>query len=962
MKKIILLVSLFFSIVATAQQQTIAYSISPGTFEEITSITITIDGNAINEGTWGVIGNAIYMWTWSFDINDANSLDCPTNGSWTASNEVNRFAYNSATNTYTKTFTPNTFYNRNGIGKIGFLVKAKDGSGDKKSQDNFVEVGAYQVTLNAPSENGSTIIASGGSLNIAASNTGGNASYVLKANGTTLNTNTAASSYTFNHTNITANQNYELEVTQGITVITKKFSAVVNPNVVSEAMPAGLLDGINYNTADATKATLVLDAPFKDFIYVAGSFNNWQPTGSFAMKKDPASGKFWLELTGLVSGTNYTYQYWVVDATPIAGTPSLVKTADPYSTLVLSPNDDPFIPASSYPNLPAYPAGQEREVTVLQTGKTPYVWSSATTNFVKPEKENLVVYELLVRDFDANRTYQDLINKIDYFKNLKINAIELMPVMEYEGNESWGYNTSFHMALDKFYGTSDKLKEFIDLCHQNGIAVILDVALNHAFGRNPMLRMWMNDPDGDGWGSPSTENPYFNTTAMHSYSVGEDFNHQQPRTQNYVQRVIKQWIEEFKIDGFRWDLTKGFTQNCPSDVAGGQDPCTNVKQQDRVEVLQKYASYSWSLDPTHYTIFEHLGNDDEEQLWANYKINETPSKGIMMWGIMTSQYNELSMGYSGNISRMNSASRGFTTNRLMGYAESHDEERLMYKNLQFGNSTNAAHNVKTLNVALSRMSAIGAVSLLVPGPKMIWHFGELGWENSIFACNNGTVNTSSDATSGDCKLDTKQQPQWGNNWLGDTNRSKIYNDWSKMITMKTVEPVFSGTATMSNTSSLYPNIKITNSALASSQLKDVLILANFNVTTQNVATGFPYTGQWYNLMDNTTITVTNVSDPITIPPGEYRIYGNKTAFLAIADYEKSSTIVLYPNPASDYFTLNETTSKVQIFSITGQLMKSFDANKTAGTQFSVSDLNQGLYIVKTFDDNNEMKVLKLLKN
>jgi 1,4-alpha-glucan branching enzyme len=962
MKKTILLILFFLSIVASAQQQTIAYSISPATFEETTSITITINGNNVNEATWGVTGNALYMWTWSFDINDANSIDCPTNGTWTSSNEANRFIYNSATDTYTKTFTPNVFYNRNGIGKIGFLVKAKDGTGDKKSQDNFVEVGAYQVTLTTPAENGSTIISSGGSLNIAATNTGGNASYVLKANGTTINTNTATTSYAFNHTNIAGNQNYELQITQGTTVITKKFSAIVNPNVVSEAMPAGLLDGINYNSTDVTKATLVLDAPFKDFIYVAGSFNNWQPTSSFAMKKDPDSGKFWLELTGLVSGTNYTYQYWVVDSTPIAGSPSLVKTADPYSTLVLSPFDDPNIPASSYPNLPAYPSSQEREVTVLQTGKTPYTWSSATTNFVKPEKEKLVVYELLVRDFDANRSYQDLINKIDYFKNLKINAIELMPVMEYEGNESWGYNTSFHMALDKFYGTSDKLKEFIDLCHQNGIAVILDVALNHAFGRNPMVRMWTNDADGDGWGSPSVENPYFNTTAMHSYSVGEDFNHQQPRTQNYVQRVIKQWVEEYKIDGFRWDLTKGFTQNCPANVAGGQEACTGVKQQDRVDVLKAYADYSWSLDPTHYTIFEHLGNDNEEQLWANYRINETPSKGIMMWGIMTGQYNELSMGFPGNISRMNSASRGFTTNRLMGYAESHDEERLMYKNLQFGNSTNAAHNVKTLNVALSRMSAIGAVSLLVPGPKMIWQFGELGWEKSIFSCNNGVVNTPSDGTSGDCKLDTKPQPQWVNNWLGDTNRSKIYNDWSKMITMKTVEPVFSGTATMSNASSLYPNIKITNSALASSQLKDVLILANFNVTTQNVATGFPYTGQWYNLMDNTTITVTNVNDLITIPAGDYRIYGNKTAFLAIADYEKSPTIVLYPNPASDYFTLNETTSKVQIFSITGQLVKSFDANKTAGSQFSVSDLNQGLYIVKAFDENNEMKVLKLLKN
>lgn len=962
MKKTILFLLFFFSIVATAQQQSVAYSINPATFEETTSISITINGSAINEGSWGVTGNAIYMWTWSFDINDANSIDCPTNGTWTASNEANRFSYNSATDTYTKTFTPNVFYNRNGIGRIGFLVKAKDGTGDKKSQDNFVEVGAYQVTLSSPAENGSRIIASGGSLNVAATNTGGNASYVLKANGTILNTNTATSSYAFNHTNITGNQNYELQVTQGTTVITKKFSAIVNPNVVSEAMPTGLLDGINYNSADATKATLVLDAPFKDFIYVAGSFNNWQPTGSFAMKKDPVSGKFWLELTGLVSGTNYTYQYWVVDATPIAGTPSLVKTADPYSTLVLSPDDDPYIPASSYPNLPVYPTGQQREVTVLQTGKTPYAWSSATTNFVKPAKEKLVVYELLVRDFDANRSYQDLINKIDYFKNLKINAIELMPVMEYEGNESWGYNTSFHMALDKFYGTSDKLKEFIDLCHQNGIAVILDVALNHAFGRNPMLRMWMNDPDGDGWGSPSTENPYFNTTAMHSYSVGEDFNHQQPRTQNYVQRVIKQWVEEYKIDGFRWDLTKGFTQNCPANVAGGQENCTGIKQQDRVEVLQKYANYSWDLDPNHYVIFEHLGSNDEEQQWANYRLNETPSKGVMMWGIMTFDYNNLTKGYAGNISRMSSSSRGFTAHRLMGYAESHDEERLMYNNLQSGNNTTADHNVRTLNVALSRMSALGAVSLLVPGPKMIWQFGELGWEKSIFSCNNGSVNSPSDGTSGDCKLDTKPQPQWATNWLGDTNRSKIYDDWAKMITMKTMEPVFSGTVTINNSSSLFPNIKITNSALASTQLKDVLIVANFNVIPQNVPSGFPYTGTWYNLMDNTSINVISTSAAITLQPGEFKIYGNKTASLAIADYEKSSTIVLYPNPASDYFTLNETTSKVQIFSITGQLVKSFDANKTAGTQFSVRDLNQGLYIVKAFDENNEMKVLKLLKN
>jgi 1,4-alpha-glucan branching enzyme len=840
-------------------------------------------------------------------------------------------------------------------------VVLRNDAGNVQTADTFFNVGAFQVSLNSPAENSSTIIVSGGNLSISATNTGGNASYVLKANGSNLNTNTATSSYNFNHTNITANQNYELIVTQGATTVSKKFSVLLNPGTISAAMPSGLLDGINYNSTDVTKATLILDAPLKDFVYVAGTFNNWQPDSNYAMKKDPTSGKLWLELTGLTSGANYTYQYWVVDTTPIAGTPSLVKTADPYSTLVLSPNDDPYIPTLSYPNRPAYPAGQEREVTVLQTGQIPYAWSAATTNFVKPAKESLVVYELLVRDFDANRSYQSVIDRIDYFKNLKINAIELLPVMEFEGNESWGYNTSFHMALDKFYGTSSKFKELVDVCHQNGIAVILDLALNHAFNSNPMVRMWMNDPDGDGWGSPSAESPYFNTEARHSYNVGSDFNHQQPRTQNYVQRVIKQWVEEYKIDGFRWDLTKGFTQNCPANVAGGQENCTGSLQQDRIDVLKKYADYSWSLDPTHYTIFEHLGFDNEEREWANYRIDETVSKGIMMWGKMTEPYNQLTMGYNSDndISRMNSKAHGFTKNRLMGYAESHDEERLMYKNIQYGANQNG-YNVKTPSTALSRMSALGAVTLLVPGPKMIWHFGELGMDLSIFSCNNGSVNTSDDAISGDCKLDIKPQPQWASNWLGDTNRNKVYTDWAKMITLKINEPVFSGTATISS-GSLTPTIKISNSALSGTQLKDVLVLANFDLSTKNVPTGFPYAGTWYNLMDNTSIVVADVNAPISMAAGDFRIYGNKVASLAIANFEKQDGIYLYPNPATNYFTLNMAASRVQIFSITGQLMKSFNAEQTKSYQYIVSDLSNGIYVVKAYNDNDELQIMKFIK-
>ncbi|HMR17421.1 MAG TPA: alpha-amylase family glycosyl hydrolase, partial [Mariniflexile sp.] len=502
MKKITILLLLIFSLSAFSQQQTVTYSISPSPFNEGDAITITFNGSSINEATWGVSNNALYLWAWSYDLNDSNPQDCPTNGTWNNSNEANKLTYNAGSDTYTISFTPTTFYARTNIGRIGFLIKTKTGNG--QSQDILSEVGSFQASLTNPLENSVNLLTSGSSLNITATNTNGNASYNLKANGVSINTNPATSSYAFNHTNITSNQNYQLEITQAATTIIKKFSVIVNPNVPNQALPAGLIEGINYNPNDATKATLVLDAPYKDFVYVAGSFNNWQPNATYAMKKDPSSSKFWLELTGLTPGNIETYQYWVVKQSPVPNSPILVKTADPFSTLVLSPFDDPGIPNATYPNLPAYPTGQEREVTVLKTGKANYPWQ--VTNFSKPKKEDLIIYEVLIRDFDADRNFQDVIDKIDYFKNLNINAIELMPIMEFEGNESWGYNTTFHMALDKFYGTEDKLRELVDVCHQNGIAVILDVALNHAFGRNPMIRMWMNDPDGDGWGGHSFEN------------------------------------------------------------------------------------------------------------------------------------------------------------------------------------------------------------------------------------------------------------------------------------------------------------------------------------------------------------------------------------------------------------------------------------------------------------------------
>ena len=818
-----------------------------------------------------------------------------------------------------------------------------------QTSDLNINVGAFQVTMINPSlsSNGVILVNNGGGTQILAQNTNGPANYELFANGVSIHTQNNTTFYNgYLFSNLTENQYCDLVVTQNSSSITKSFVILVN-NTTTATIPSNLEDGINYNSGDNTKATLVIDAPNKDFIYVTGSFNNWEPTSAYAMKKDGSTTKFWLELTGLTPGTKYTYQYWVAEQTPLTDSQKLVKTADPYSTLVLSYYDDPGIPSTTYPNLPAYPnTGNQFEVSVLQTNQTSYNWQVA--NFNKPKKEDLVVYEVLLRDFDADRNFQDIIDRISYFKNLNINAIELMPVMEYEGNESWGYNTVFHMALDKFYGTEDKLKELVDVCHQNGIAVILDIALNHAFGRNPMVRMWCNDPDGDGYGEPTSENPYFNTVAKHAYSVGNDFNHQSSYTQNYTKRVIKHWVEEFHIDGFRWDLTKGFTQNCTS----GDESCTNSYQQDRVDVLKEYADYSWSLDPSHYVIFEHLGDDAEEQQWANYRIaGETDgiSKGVMMWSEMWNDYKSLANGYASSFDRMGNVAHGFTEKRALGYPESHDKDRIMYEMTTYGNS-GTGYDIKDLNTALVRMSTLGAVTLTIPGPKMIWHFADLGMDNSIWLCSDGiTINTDYDGNNdGDCKLSTKPQPQWSENWLGDANRKQVYDDLSRLIQLKTQEAVFEGDYTIES-GTLTPKIYVYDNTLPSSSLKNVVILANFDVAAQNVTPNFPYTGTWYDLMDetgSTSINVTSTTDPINLPAGTFKVYGNASSTLSNDDVTFVNDFVLYPNPTTNSFQVNKAVDAVSIYDTTGKLISSFRGGFQKYYKFNVSNMAQGLYIVK----------------
>lgn len=146
-----------------------------------------------------------------------------------------------------------------------------------------------------------------------------------------------------------------------------------------------------------------------------------------------------------------------------------------------------------------------------------------------------MVYEMHIRDFTAEHSFSAAKDKLSYLKQLGINAIELMPVNEFEGNSSWGYNPSFYFAVDKYYGAKNELRAFVDECHQQGMAVIIDLVLNHSFGQSPFYLLY-RDADG----TPSADNPWYNKESNipnKDLQWGYDFNHQSTYTRALVDSV-----------------------------------------------------------------------------------------------------------------------------------------------------------------------------------------------------------------------------------------------------------------------------------------------------------------------------------------------------------------------------------------------------------------------------------------
>lgn len=724
--------------------------------------------------------------------------------------------------------------------RIGMVFRSANGAQTGKSAtdgDIFVNIDAGDFTRFTSPLSSQIFALSGEQINISAetSSTAGTISLEINSgNGFEVVAEAVnAQTISYNYA-VTQSASLQLRVTAVLAESTvsslKDLDVIVRqPNTIA-ALPAGVKNGINYDATDPTKATLVLLAPNKKFVYAVGDFNNWEISETSQMNQTPDGEYFWISLANLIPQKEYVFQYWV-DGT--------IKIGDPYADKVADPFNDQNIPGDVYPNPVSYNNRDNGIATVLQTGQQSFQWTHPTVAGGQPAKEDLVIYELLVRDFLASHSYRDLADTLSYLKRLGVNAIELLPIMEFEGNESWGYNPSYLFAPDKYYGTKNDLKAFINEAHKQGFVVLLDMVLNHQFGQSPMVRMYFDQANG----KPTAESPWFNQDPTHPFNVGYDFNHESAYTKRYVDDVNRYWLDEYHFDGFRFDLSKGFTQvNNPNDVGAW-----SAYDQSRINILTRMTDVIWQTDPDAYVIFEHLADNSEEKVLADY--------GIMLWGNMNHAYNSVVNGQTNtDLNWALSGTRNWNGKHLVPYMESHDEERLMVRALSEGLSS-GDYNIRNEDTALERVKLASAFFYPLPGPKMLWQFGELGYDISINF--NGRVGN-------------KPIP-WGDqdglNYHQDPERIKLYKATAAIINLvNDYNEIFE-----QGSFSWTPNGQFRRISVSHADM-NVTILGNFGVTSGTMQGGFQHTGTWYDYFSGRAYNFSSTSQTIHLEPGQFHIF------------------------------------------------------------------------------------------
>lgn len=691
----------------------------------------------------------------------------------------------------------------------------------------------------------------------------------------------------------------------------------IRRNIEPENHPEDVLNGLNIRLDE--KLIFALTAPGKEHVFLLCPANNFSPDLEFRMTPNGQGDVFWTELPKSLFAEGEHYYQYLVDGE--------ITIADPLATTILDPSNDGQIGGSWASD---YPDDASGHVSVADIWEETFDWQ--VNDFEVPAKENLIIYELLLRDFLADQQFSSLIDTLDYLHRLGVNAIELLPIQEFEGNQSWGYNPSFHMALDKAYGTRNEFKQVVDECHKRGIAVILDVVYNHAFSQSPLCQLFWDQTNSQ----PSSDNPWLNTTARHPFNVGYDFNHQSPYTRDWVKQVLQYWIKEFRVDGFRFDLSKGFTQR---NTVGNADLMAQYDD-SRINILTDYAQHIWSFDEDNIVILEHFAELREEIELAN--------RGMLLWNNNQFQFAEAAMGYDSELSGADYTDRGMANPALVTYLESHDEERMAYKIKRYGNSE-GSYNTKQLATLTERMVAAYTIFMSIPGPKLVWQFSELGYDESINRCVSGTV-------SENCRLDPKPI-RWS--FQGSELRQDLYQKLSALFNFKNNTGAFSTTEFDLDDSD--PHLKSVH--LFDDEM-DVISMANFDVKARDITIDFQNTGTWYEFYTSEQIEVEQTIQTINLNPGGYKIFTSipseySGSFTTSINELPQTSLEVYPNPITNgsELLLSKPVEGVQIYNLDGK--KILDLRGSIST-FKIGSFTPGLYLVKTFL-KNQVQTHKIIK-
>lgn len=358
-------------------------------------------------------------------------------------------------------------------------------------------------------------------------------------------------------------------------------------------------------------------------------------------------------------------------------------------------------------------------------------------------------------------------------------------------------------------------------------------------------------------------------------------------------------MSEYKVDGFRFDFTKGFT-NTPGN---GWD-----YDAARIAILKRMADSIWVYNPDAYVILEHFTDNNEETVLANY--------GMTIWGNMNYNYNEATMGWNDNsdFSWISWLLRGYSEPHLVGYMENHDEERLMAKNLNYGNS-GPGHNIQDTTIALQRMELAGAFFLTIPGPKMLWQFCELGYDYHI--------NYPGAIGGNDHRLDPKPI-RW--DYAQDERRDQLFTVYSYLNHLRKTQEAFGTDDFSLSVDGAMKKIHLNHTSM------NVTILGNFDVNTGSINPSFQHAGWWYDYFAEDSIYVSSTNQQIDLEAGGYKLFtdvflGEPGLGVGINDQTVASSKLkpIYPNPSSGNFVMNfhlveNSTVHLSIYDLHGRLV------------------------------------------